>query len=63
MAAAFCQIVAGDRTGTIETLGQLLSSAPPGAAGWTLPVEPLLAPLRTDPAFQIVLARLAERAS
>jgi len=63
MAAAFCQIVAGDRTATIETLGQLLSSAPPGAAGWTLPVEPLLAPLRTDPAFQIVLARLAERAS
>lgn len=63
MAAAFCQIVSGDRSGAIETLGQLLISAPPGAAGWTLPVEPLLAPLRADPAFQIVLARLADRAT
>jgi DNA-binding winged helix-turn-helix (wHTH) protein/tetratricopeptide (TPR) repeat protein len=63
MAAAFCQMVSGDRSGSIETLGQMLAGAPPGAAGWTLPVEPLLATLRTDPAFQIVLARLAERAT
>ena len=31
------------------------------STGWTIPVEPLLAPLRTTPPFQSVLNKLAER--
>jgi tetratricopeptide (TPR) repeat protein len=43
-------------------LGQLLAEAPPGFAAWTLPIDPLLRPLRAVPAWTIVLRRLAERA-
>ena len=45
------------------TLERLLVSAPPGFAGWTIPVEPLLAPLRGSAPFERVLAILAERAA
>jgi DNA-binding winged helix-turn-helix (wHTH) protein len=44
-------------------LERLLVSAPPGFAGWTIPVEPLLAPLHGTAAFDRVLAILAERAA
>jgi DNA-binding winged helix-turn-helix (wHTH) protein len=45
------------------TLERLLVSAPPGFAGWTIPIEPLLAPLHGSAAFDRVLAILAERAA
>jgi DNA-binding winged helix-turn-helix (wHTH) protein len=45
------------------TLERLVVSAPPGFAGWTIPVEPLLAPLHGSAAFDRVLAILAERAA
>jgi DNA-binding winged helix-turn-helix (wHTH) protein len=44
-------------------LERLLTDAPPGYAGWTIPVEPLLTPLHGSPGFDRVLAMLAERAA
>jgi tetratricopeptide (TPR) repeat protein len=62
MVTAFAQVVSGRRPEAIATLDQFLSEAPPGLAGWTIPVEPLFAPLREERGFQAVLTRLAERA-
>jgi hypothetical protein len=62
MAAACAHVVARKPTDAIATLDALLSQAPPGPAGWTLPLEPLLAPLRRTPAFDALLTRLADRA-
>ena len=62
MACAFASVVAGKPADAIATLDALLSKAPPGPAGWTLPVEPLLATLRGTPAFDALLTKLADRA-
>jgi adenylate cyclase len=43
-------------------LGRLLAEAPPGFAAWTLPIDPLLRPLRSVPEWITVLRRLNERA-
>jgi len=43
-------------------LCSLLDSAPPGHAGWTLPIEPLLAEALQREAFAAVTTRLADRA-
>lgn len=43
-------------------LATLLAAAPPGFAGWTIPVEPAFTPLQDRSDFQAVLATLAERA-
>jgi hypothetical protein len=53
----------GDHAGAIAVLDRLLTSAPPGAAGWIIPVDPMLAPLRSSPGFESVLAKLAARAA
>jgi DNA-binding winged helix-turn-helix (wHTH) protein len=52
----------GDSAGAAATLSRLLAEAPPGFAGWTLPVEPFLRNLQGTKPFRAVLARLAERA-
>ena len=44
-------------------LNEALSNAPPGSAGWTLPVEPLLKVAAHEHAFSLVLARLRTRAA
>lgn len=62
MAGASAHVVAGKPADAVATLDALLSKAPPGPAGWTLPVEPLLAPLRGTPAFDALLSKLADRA-
>ncbi len=55
--------VASDRPADATTmLMEFLKAAPPGSAGWTLPVDPFLASLRRQPAFDDVLALLADRA-
>jgi DNA-binding winged helix-turn-helix (wHTH) protein/tetratricopeptide (TPR) repeat protein len=46
----------------VSVLERLLESAEPSYAGWTIPIEPLLAPVRAVPGFGSVLSRLAERA-
>jgi tetratricopeptide (TPR) repeat protein len=64
MVARACQLVAsGDPEEACRTLESMLEAAPPGSTGWTLPLEPWLAPIRDTPACQRVFAKLAERAS
>jgi DNA-binding winged helix-turn-helix (wHTH) protein/Flp pilus assembly protein TadD len=46
----------------ISTLDELLAETPPGLAGWTIPMEPFLKPLRGEPGFDTVLQRLIDRA-
>jgi len=46
----------------IATLRQLFDTAPPGFAGWTVPVEPFLKDLHRLQGFAGILSRLAERA-
>jgi DNA-binding winged helix-turn-helix (wHTH) protein/Tfp pilus assembly protein PilF len=59
---AFADVISGRHKKAVAMLEGLLSEAAPGFAGWTIPVEPLFAPLRSEKGFQRVLTRLAERA-
>ena len=54
--------VRGDVQGALDALGGMLDAAPPGFAGWTIPVEPLLRYLHEDERFGPVLTRLSDRA-
>jgi adenylate cyclase len=45
------------------TLGELLETAPPGFAAWTVPVDPLFRQLHGSQEFTAALQKLAERAS
>jgi hypothetical protein len=47
----------------IERLLTMLSTAPPGPAGWSIPVDPALKDIRKHPGFARVLAVLASRAA
>ena len=61
--ATACQQTMDGRTSeALNTLDRLLSAAPPGPAGWTIPVEPFAARLGRDPGFVRVLDKLRERA-
>jgi DNA-binding winged helix-turn-helix (wHTH) protein/tetratricopeptide (TPR) repeat protein len=62
MARAYWQIASGDEPAACRTLRELVDAAPPGFAGWTLPIEPWLAGLREHEDFRRVLDRLRERA-
>ncbi len=62
MAEALHHAVRGRQPDAIAALHRLLDKAELSFSGWTIPVEPLLAPLRQTPAFQSVLTKLAERA-
>ena len=46
----------------IALLERMLEDAPPGFAGWAIPIEPLLGELQKREAFKAVLKRLADRA-
>jgi DNA-binding winged helix-turn-helix (wHTH) protein/tetratricopeptide (TPR) repeat protein len=63
MARAYWLIASDKPETACDSLRTMLDVAPPGTAGWTLPVEPWLAPLRNTPACRRVFARLAERAN
>jgi DNA-binding winged helix-turn-helix (wHTH) protein len=52
----------GQLDDAIEALARLLKEAPPGFAGWSLPIDPLFTPLHTRPGFPRVLKLLADRA-
>ena len=62
MAEALHHAVRGRQQDAIAALHRVLDKAELSFSGWTIPVEPLLAPLRQTPAFQSVLTKLAERA-
>jgi DNA-binding winged helix-turn-helix (wHTH) protein/Flp pilus assembly protein TadD len=52
----------GDYDSAMASLAAMLDAAPPGFAGWTIPVEPLLKELHQTQGFAGILTRLAERA-
>lgn len=54
--------VQDDVEGAAAALGGVLDVAPPGFAGWQLPVSPLLRQVVDTPAIRAVLERLAGRA-
>ena len=56
------QATAGQTETACAVLCRLLETAPPGLAGWTIPIEPLLFQLHGSRAFATVLRRLADRA-
>jgi DNA-binding winged helix-turn-helix (wHTH) protein/cytochrome c-type biogenesis protein CcmH/NrfG len=53
----------GDATGAARLVDAALAAAPPGNAGWLIPIEPLLHVGRDRGAWAPVLARLRTRAS
>jgi tetratricopeptide (TPR) repeat protein len=62
LADAFLHTACRRPAEAISTLRGLLDRAEMAFTGWTIPIEPLLAPLRADPGFAGVLAALADRA-
>ena len=55
-------VAEGDAAGASEVLSRVLEDAPPGFAGWTLPVEPLLHQVLSSQEFTAVRRGLAGRA-
>ena len=62
IAQAFLNTSTGRNTEAIDCLRNLLEKAELPFTGWTIPVEPLLEPLRPQRAFQEILQALAARA-
>ena len=62
LARAYWHLASGRREAALDALARLVHGAPPGSAGWTLPVEPWLAPVRDTPAARAVLDELRVRA-
>ncbi len=62
MAASMADVVNGHHGEAIAKLHGLMKDSVSPLAGWTIPVEPLLAPLASHPAFADILGELAHRA-
>ena len=60
--SAMASVAQGRPTDAIGLLDRLLTEAPPGFPGWTIPIEPMFKPLHAQPEFAGILVRLAERA-
>ena len=60
--SAMASVAHGRPTDAIGLLNRLVTEAPPGFPGWTIPIEPVFKPLHAQPEFAGILARLAERA-
>jgi adenylate cyclase len=60
-AAAF--VAGGDEEKALALLAPAVAGAPAGPFGWTLPIDPVFAPLRDLPEFTRVLATIASRAT
>jgi hypothetical protein len=63
MVSAALATTRGDLDAAFATLHRLLDGAPPGQAGWLIPIDPSLADLRRSPAFAALAAKLALRAA
>jgi len=62
LAEAFLHAVKGERKEAIGLLKRLVERPELPFAGWTLPIEPLFAPLRQTADFEAVMATLAHHA-
>lgn len=60
--SAAATAVRGRQTDAVRLLERALIEAPPGYPGWTIPVEPALRSLASQPEFGLLLARVADRA-
>jgi DNA-binding winged helix-turn-helix (wHTH) protein len=60
---AAAEIATGDPDAACNTLHAWLETAPPGPAGWIVPLDPALAPLRTHARYPSLMALLAARAA
>jgi DNA-binding winged helix-turn-helix (wHTH) protein/tetratricopeptide (TPR) repeat protein len=63
MVRAQIHAVRGDRSGVRTALEWMLADAPPGFAGWTIPVEPHLRQVADSEELTKIVARLADRAT
>jgi hypothetical protein len=63
LVTAGAQIIRGETDQAIDGLEKLLTTAPAGPAGWIIPIDPMLAPLREHPRKQALFAKLAARAA
>jgi tetratricopeptide (TPR) repeat protein len=52
----------GKTAEAVKALNAVFDAGPPSFHGWTMPIDPFLAPLADRPDFRSVLARLQERA-
>jgi tetratricopeptide (TPR) repeat protein len=60
---AAAEVSRGDTAAACATLERLLESAPAGHAGWQIPIDPALAPVRSHPDYPRIVAALAARAT
>jgi hypothetical protein len=60
---SFERVAANSPDDACDALARLLGIEGSYFAGWTIPIEPLLAPLRGRPAFDRILVKVAERAA
>jgi DNA-binding winged helix-turn-helix (wHTH) protein len=60
---AAAEVSRGEIDAACTTLERLLESAPPGHAGWQIPIDPALAPIRSHPTYPRIVALLAARAT
>jgi adenylate cyclase len=62
LAKAFQDAVCGRHDEALEGLKRLVEKPELPFTGWTIPIEPLFAPMRKTPAFKAVLTTLAQHA-
>jgi thioredoxin-like negative regulator of GroEL len=60
---AAVEVARGDGDTSYTTLRNLLEQAPPGHAGWLIPIDPALAAVRTHPHYPQLMALLRARAA
>lgn len=63
MVRAAAEASRGQADAACAMLEHLLESAPPGQAGWQIPIDPALAALRSRPSYPRIVALLAARAT
>jgi DNA-binding winged helix-turn-helix (wHTH) protein/Flp pilus assembly protein TadD len=61
--SAALHVARGDVDTACDVLQRLLDEAPPGQAGWLIPIDPALATLRSSSGFEKIAAQLATRAA
>ena len=63
LVAAGAQIAGGRIDEAVASLDRLLASAPPGPAGWIIPIDPMLAALHGNAGKSALFSKLAARAA